>query len=169
MKRIKNIAFSALLAIGAFGVVTFTACNEDECKDVVCSNGGTCSGGSCSCPVGYEGTSCQTLSSTKFVGSWRTTTEACTVSGSNSQYDIVVSASGTTAATLLISNLYDDSRTTTATLTGAGAFTINTQPFGSSGTITGTGSITNNQLSISYTVTVAGISDACSNVTYTKL
>lgn len=58
MKSIRNIAFSALLTIGAFTAVTFTACNPDECKDVVCNNGGTCVTGTCSCATYYTGTNC---------------------------------------------------------------------------------------------------------------
>ena len=169
MNRFKNIAFSALLTISAFSVVTYTSCSKDECKDVVCNNGGTCSGGSCLCPTGYEGTNCETLSATKFIGSWRTTTEACTVSGSNSQYDIVIAPSGTAAATLLISNLYAAGKTSTATFTNATQFTIASQAFGASGTISGTGSISGTQVTISYSVTVGGVTDVCNNVTFTKL
>lgn len=60
MKSIRNITLSALLTIGAFTMVTFTACNPDPCKDVVCNNGGTCILGTCDCTVGYSGTSCDT-------------------------------------------------------------------------------------------------------------
>jgi hypothetical protein len=46
MKRIKNIAFSALLAIGAFSLVTYTSCTKeddpiDPCVGIVCNNNGT--------------------------------------------------------------------------------------------------------------------------------
>ena len=60
MKSIRNIALSALLSIGAFSTVTYVSCNPDACKDVVCSNGGTCVAGTCNCTVGYDGTTCQT-------------------------------------------------------------------------------------------------------------
>ncbi len=42
MKSIRNIAFSALLTIGAFATITYTSCNTDECEDLECLNGGTC-------------------------------------------------------------------------------------------------------------------------------
>jgi hypothetical protein len=174
MNKIKNIVFSALLTIGAFVAVTFNSCKSDDspvdpCAAVVCQNGGACSNGSCSCPVGYEGTLCETPSVTKFIRTWRTATEACTVSGSNAQYDITITSSSTSAATLLISNVYGSGRTVTATLTNANAFTIASQPFGSSGTISGTGSIANGQLTISYSVSVGGINDVCNNVVFTAL
>lgn len=54
MKSIKNIALTALLTIGAFGVVTFTSCKKDD-------EG---------CATGYEGTDCKTLMTAKFVGTW---------------------------------------------------------------------------------------------------
>jgi len=73
MKSIKNIALSALLTVGAFGAVTYTACNKDECKDVVCQNGGTCSGGNCTCTTGYEGNRCETASRAKFIKTWTAT------------------------------------------------------------------------------------------------
>ncbi len=59
MKSIRNIAFSALLTMGALSAVTYTACNKDACKDVVCQNGGVCNDGNCSCTFAYTGTKCE--------------------------------------------------------------------------------------------------------------
>lgn len=70
MKSIRNIAFSALLALGAFTTVTYTACNPDECKDVTCSNNGTCVDGKCNCPSFYEGTTCQTEVRAKYYNTY---------------------------------------------------------------------------------------------------
>jgi hypothetical protein len=70
MKSIKNIALSAFLTVSAFGAVLYTSCTKDECKDVVCQNGGTCSEGVCTCATGYEGTNCETASRTKFIKTW---------------------------------------------------------------------------------------------------
>ena len=70
MKSIKNIALSAFLTVSAFGAVLYTSCTKDECKDVVCQNGGTCSEGTCTCSTGYEGTNCETASRTKFIKTW---------------------------------------------------------------------------------------------------
>lgn len=80
MKSIKHIALSALLTVGAFGTVLYTACNKDECKDVVCQNGGTCSGGTCTCATGYEGTNCETKWTAKFLKTW-TAVDKATSSG----------------------------------------------------------------------------------------
>lgn len=70
MKSFKQIALGAALTIGAFSATLYTSCNQDECKDVVCQNGGTCTEGKCTCVTGYEGTNCETKSVTKFVKTW---------------------------------------------------------------------------------------------------
>lgn len=46
------------------GVVVFTACNKSSCSNVVCLNGGTCSGGKCTCPTGFSGAFCQVQAQT---------------------------------------------------------------------------------------------------------
>ncbi len=71
MKSFKQIALSALLTLGAFGAVTYTSCNKDECKDVVCENGGTCSGGNCNCLTGFDGTNCEIEVRTTYAGTYR--------------------------------------------------------------------------------------------------
>jgi len=61
MKSIRIIALSAILTIGAFSAVTYTSCSKDDCKGVTCLNGGTCSGGKCSCKSGLGGDNCETI------------------------------------------------------------------------------------------------------------
>ena len=53
-----NLLFVALIGASA---LTFTSCT-DECKDVVCENGGTCDEetGACDCPANFYGESCET-------------------------------------------------------------------------------------------------------------
>ena len=62
MKLIRRIALTALVTFTTFGAVTFTSCNPDKCKDVVCQNNGNCNSedGTCTCPTGFDGANCQT-------------------------------------------------------------------------------------------------------------
>lgn len=54
-----------LLLLALVGLLA-TAC--DPCARTKCQNGGSCDSGICYCPVGYEGTACETEWSAKFVG-----------------------------------------------------------------------------------------------------
>lgn len=41
-------------------ISSFIACaKKDPCEDITCINGGICETGTCKCPVGYEGTTCE--------------------------------------------------------------------------------------------------------------
>ena len=65
---------SIFIALFCMGITTlFSSCEQDKCKtrDVKCQNGGTCFEGSCNCPSGYEGDSCQTLTNSKFNGNFK--------------------------------------------------------------------------------------------------
>lgn len=102
MKKL-NLLFVALIGAMTFGLSSCT----DECKDVVCDNGGTCVEGVCDCPenyygdncdvfcengtyadgtcgcdAGYEGETCSTEQREKFIGSWSYTTP-CNPGGSD--------------------------------------------------------------------------------------
>ncbi|QLH44409.1 MAG: calcium-binding EGF-like domain-containing protein [Bacteroidota bacterium] len=138
---------ASILTIGAFSTTLFTACNPDACKDVVCQNGGTCVDGDCTCPVGYEGTNCQTLSRDKFIGVF-TGSETCTVGTDN--YSITCSANSDNTK-FNIQNLYNQSLTAIASANG-NAFTIPSQTVGSGVTAVGSGTITGNTMTVTYTV-----------------
>lgn len=63
MKR--YILLTALLTVGLFTTVIYTSCTKDKdsdkCKSVVCSNGGVCKDGACSCPPDFTGANCEKL------------------------------------------------------------------------------------------------------------
>jgi hypothetical protein len=48
----------------------YTSCERNVCDNVTCFNGGSCNSGECRCPTGYEGSQCQTLSVSRFVGTY---------------------------------------------------------------------------------------------------
>ncbi|MBS1643781.1 MAG: calcium-binding EGF-like domain-containing protein [Bacteroidetes bacterium] len=158
MNKIKNIAFSALLAIGTFGVVTFTACTKDECKDVVCQNGGTCVSGACVCATGYEGTNCEIKSRDKFIGTY-TGNETCTVG--TDTYTVTI-ASNSDEIKITLTNIYNQGFAATGTITGTNTFTFS----GTSGTTNynGTGTLATNQLTLKYHIGDGSTSNDCTFV-----
>lgn len=172
MKSFKNIALSAVLAMGAFSAVTYTACTKDECKDVVCNNGGTCVSGNCNCPTGYEGEKCDTRSNTKFAGTYNAE-ETC--GGTNSPaYQVTITASASNPTQVLINNLgnYGCSIGGTITFNGsvnAAQLTVNDTKCGYA--MSATGNYSNGVLTIQYsavyTVNGSTTTDNCT-ATLTK-
>ncbi len=164
MRSIKHIALSAVLTFSAFGAVMYTSCSKDECKDVVCQNGGTCAEGKCTCTTGYEGTNCETKSRDKFVGTY-TGTEIC--STGNDTYSVVVTANSD-AIKLTMTGLYNDPSapyTAICTMTGTDAFSFSGSSSASAAIVfSGTGTLSGNQLKIVYTVTNGVTTNSC---TYT--
>ncbi len=154
---IKSLATACLAFALAF---SFTSCEEDLCKDVECGANGTATeaAGACACvcETGYEGTDCGTLVRAKFLGSINGN-ETCTT---GSDIYAVTIAAGTADENVTISNIYDQGLVTNGTVNADGGITIASQTFGTgtiSGSITRTGGVT----TISFTVAVAGSSDAC--------
>ncbi len=155
MKSFKQIALSAMLTLGAFGAVTYTSCNKDECKDVVCENGGTCSGGNCNCPVGYEGDRCEIVSSLKMLGDYNGN-ETCDVGSDD--YNVEITAHSNVLS-INIKNIYNQSFTAVGTVTGTNTFTFQ----GSSGSTsyTGSGEVDGNTLTLEYDITSPLASNSC--------
>lgn len=103
MKKMKMILMTAILGVATLSTV-FTSCVTDNCADVVCENGGVCddTDGSCACPLGYEGATCETMSKTKFLKNWNasdledgTTTPlvyTCLIADGSSITDVIVAA-----------------------------------------------------------------------------
>ncbi|MEZ5046178.1 MAG: hypothetical protein R2831_04230 [Chitinophagaceae bacterium] len=156
MKNLKSILFSAVLTIGTFAAITFVSCNPDPCKDVVCANGGVCVDGGCNCETGYEGTLCDVLSRTKFLGVF-SGNETCTVG--TDTYAITCTANSDDTK-FNISNVYNQSLTAIANADG-NSFTIPSQTVGSNITASGSGSITGNTITVTYTISDGTISNTC--------
>lgn len=174
MKSIRNIAFSVLLTLGAFSAVTYTSCNKDECKDVVCNNGGTCNetDGSCTCPTGYEGTNCDNLTRDKFVGTW-TGSDACVTNGQNNTYNITMTINKSTQAIqALINNPggFGTAITINGVVTATDKLSFTTQSVGGNGRIlNGTMTLTSaNNLKFEYTVTETGGTSSTCTGNYAK-
>jgi len=59
------------IALFATCFLLFSAsCSRDKCSSVTCANGGVCNNGNCTCAVGYQGASCQTISRAAWLGNW---------------------------------------------------------------------------------------------------
>lgn len=106
--RTKRIFFTALTTLGLFAPFAYTSCVKDNsdntCKSIACANGGSCTKGVCSCPIGYQGTYCETSSRLKFVRQWNVF-EKGSVSPSR-QYPISIE-NGTAADAVRIRNFYN--------------------------------------------------------------
>jgi hypothetical protein len=55
MKILQFLIFSLLFAV----ITTQTGCVSDPCAKISCQNGGNCESGTCKCPAGYYGTTCE--------------------------------------------------------------------------------------------------------------
>jgi hypothetical protein len=62
---------TALFVLLAFSATLYTSCIKDKCSNVACYNQGVCVQGVCSCPILYEGPSCEERWLTKFSGKWK--------------------------------------------------------------------------------------------------
>ena len=70
MKNTKSILITALVTLLSFGSIFYVSCKKDPCAGVTCLNGGTCGGGTCTCPSGYMGSRCQIPPNDAFVGTF---------------------------------------------------------------------------------------------------
>ncbi len=168
MKNLRSIAVAAFLTVGAFSSTVMVSCNPDACKDVVCANGGTCTDGSCTCAVGFEGTNCNTRSTVKFAGSYNCSDVCTTGSGTYSS----TMALNSDSSKIIISNPGNLGATTTAYATAnVNSLVIPDQSVTgmSLTTVSGSGTKNGNVISGSYTVKVSGtVVDVCT-FTWTKL
>ena len=95
MKKLQSVLLASVLTLGAFTAAIVSSCNPDQCKDVVCANGGTCLDGTCSCPLGYVGTLCDTKANSFFPGNWSAKEKLNGASTWGTPYTITVTADGT--------------------------------------------------------------------------
>jgi hypothetical protein len=157
MKLFRNIAVAALVTLGAFSAVTYTSCTKDKCKDVTCNNGGTCSDGNCTCASGYEGTSCDSLSRTKFIKIWSATDK---INTTNIVYAPVVVANTSGGITeVLISNFSDffSSANTKATVSGNTITIARQNPSSNNYYVAGSGTIASGTITWNYTIDSSGV------------
>jgi len=163
-----------ILGLLAVTAVAFTSC-KDECKDVTCSNGGTCTEGICECPVGYLGSNCETKASDKFEGAWKYN-ETCDGS-SITDYAVSITGASSSPSKIAISGFAGfacggSNIIVEATVSGNDITVTPSQIFCSTALVinsgTGTLNASGNSITFSYTYTLSGNSGTCSG-TYTKI
>lgn len=111
----RDIVYTALATILAFISVAYTSCREkgkevgpDYCVNVVCKNGGYCMAGTCYCPAGYEGTSCEVKTTGKYEGTWEVIDTIIysniTPTQTKAVYDVSITSSASDNRQFLIDN-----------------------------------------------------------------
>ncbi len=70
MKFWKITLLTSLVFAAVITATVYSSCVKDACDNVTCYNGGSCGNGICKCPTGYEGPQCQTLSITRYLGTY---------------------------------------------------------------------------------------------------
>lgn len=169
MRSIRRIALTAAVVFSAFGATMYTSCNPDECKDVVCANGGTCNSdnGACTCATGYEGTLCETAWATKFIANY-TVVEQCSETGGVGPYTAAITANSSNVVNINLNNFGDFNAniTVSGTVTNTTTLSIPSQTV-SGYTISGSGSYNNGVITITYTVSTT-LNDETCTATWTK-
>jgi len=147
--KLRPILLAAFLILGITATVTYTACQKDHCNNVACLNGGSCDGGNCVCPVGFEGNRCEIITRDKFVGNYNGG-DSCSVYGA-SGYPIHLFAVLDNPREMVMKNFINvnvDSAICTMQSIDSFTFTGNNN----STTYSGTGIISNDSLRMSYHV-----------------
>ena len=137
----------------------FTACEEDACAGVSCTNGGTCieETGACDCLPGYEGATCETNIILKFIGSYGVSYDGCFATSPDHMVDIT-QVSGENKLNIFDLGDYacPGSRVQLIAEISGDQITIPSQNIDCSGeivyTFSGTGSISGNVISLSFSV-----------------
>jgi hypothetical protein len=157
MKSIRNVVFSALLTLGAFGTVFYTSCTKDACKDVVCKNGGTCVNGTCSCPYAFNGTNCETEVRSTYYNTYKgngTDSDGDTYTGWSLKF-YKVGDDPKTMGMDLLTNVNMPVASLTVTLQSATTFNVVAQTV-SGTTFTGSGSVNTTSASLTLVATETG-------------
>lgn len=103
--------------IAAIFLLSISACDRKNCTKVVCPSYETCYQGQCLCPDGYQGTDCQTLSSTQYTGNWIVNENCGTnIPPNTTGYYVYIAPTGSPANYLTVSNLLNLGTSFTAEL-----------------------------------------------------
>jgi uncharacterized membrane protein len=97
---LKTILLPAVVVMAMFTAVTYTSCNSDKCKAIVCAYGGVCKDGACICAAGYEGTQCEIITRERYKGAWNVSEKGTYTDAA--QYVLAIDNSGTDMTKMII-------------------------------------------------------------------
>jgi len=161
MKPVRTILFTSLLLATVLCAIIYSACQKDQCKNVTCLNLGYCNNGKCTCPVGYEGSRCDTLSRNKFVNTFNGWDSCGSGNSATGQYQIDFLAESFNPPLQMtmrhILNNWDDSAVCTMQSTDSFTFTGSNN----STTYSGWGRLSHDTLKIITTVQIDTINFSC--------
>ncbi len=134
MRSFRQITSAAIVTLGIFSAVTYTACSKTTAD-----------------------------ANAQFLGTY-TANESCNPTVTGSGWTSAITASSAGANSIVISNFGGSSQSVTATVTSNGTLTIPTSTITSGttvSTVSGSGSISNNTITIVYTLTNTSYSGTC--------
>jgi hypothetical protein len=103
-----KIVFSPLWLSFLLGIsLLIGACGQEPCAEVECLNGGTCLEGTCDCPEGFTGPSCESFESSEFLGSYTASYGDCFDVSDDHRVDVDLNPNNDTTSQLLLYNLGD--------------------------------------------------------------
>ncbi len=163
-------------ALTLLAAATFSSCEKDPCKDVVCGDQGQCVEGTCVCNAGYEKDAanlCNVEQRAKFLGSF-TVADVCSASGSSSYITTITSGGAADVTSVRITNFWGTFTTAVnATVSGSTITIARQEPDGDDYFVEGTGTISGTTITFTYTITNeadpnAITTDTCTDVIWTK-
>jgi hypothetical protein len=156
----KKIHFILVVVITIISAVVYSCKKKDPCENVSCPAGKVCSSGTCTCPFGYEGTTCDTLSAIKFVGNYQVNENCQNPPGPGYTYTTNISY-GFQDYEIIISNILGSGLSIDASVDGNTIF-INEQTVGGL-RIVGEGFFQpiTNRIQINYEYNYGGSSRSC--------
>ncbi len=99
----KLLSAICLVAIAVCLTITNISCNRlSKCGTGTCANGGVCDNETCTCPAGYQGSTCQTVSRNAFLGNWSASENGSETQGA--QYPVSILESKQAVNDIIITN-----------------------------------------------------------------
>ena len=162
--RLRHILITSLTVIAAFGSIIYTSGCKDKCGSTTCQNSGTCVNAVCSCTTGYTGTSCETLTSAEYLGSY-TCTQSCSppLAGSASWKSTITADPTNGSYTIDISNFGNLNAVVIATVDANNNITLV-----DAGVVAGSGTFANGVLTMRYTTSVNNVPGSTCTLTMNK-